>query len=163
MLDEFVILELKENIKKYINTDAISTMIQVEKENEAEKRSVGKCLKNMQKEMKAKEDTITSLYLDKVKGIISEEQFTVMNQLFLNEREALVQKVSLLEEKLTEINASKDMLHTLDEEKAKHDAITQYLEINEVTREIIVELIDFIVVENLSGRNNKRIEIHWKF
>lgn len=55
------------------------------------------------------------------------------------------------------------MLHALDEEKAKREAITQYLEIEELTREMIVELIDYIVIENLGGRNNKRIEVHWKF
>lgn len=164
MLEEHVILEIKENIKKYINTDVISTMIQVEKENETEKKILEKRLKDLQKEMKVKENAITSLYLDKVKGIISEEQFVVMNQLFLGERDSLIKKVSADQEKLLEINASKkDMLHALDEEKAKREAITQYLEINELSREIIVELIDFIVIENFGGRNNKRIEIHWKF
>jgi site-specific DNA recombinase len=164
MLEDSIILELNENIKKYINTDVISAMIQVEKENEAEERSLEKRLKDQQKEMKAKENAITSLYLDKVKGIISEEQFVIMNQIFLNERESLVPKISALEEKLFEIHASKNnMLHALDEEKAKREAIAQYLEINELTREIIIELVDFIVIENLGIRNSKRIEIHWKF
>jgi len=164
LLEGFVIQELKGNIKRYISADIISSMIQVKMENESEKRSLEKRLNDQQKEMKMKENAITSLYLDKVKGVISEDQFVLMNQLFLNERESLAQKVSVLEEKLMEINVSKkDMLHALDEEKAKREAITQYLEIDELTREIIVELVDFIVIENLGGRNNKRIEIHWKF
>lgn len=164
MLEEYVLLELKDNIKKYIDTDVISTMIEVEKENEAEKSGLEKRLKVLQKEMKTKDDAITSLYIDKVKGTISEDQFIVLNQLFLNEREGLCQKIRKLEEKIGEINLSKkDMLHALDEEKAKREAIAQYLEIEEFTREMIVELIDYVVVENLEGRNNKRLEIHWKF
>lgn len=164
MLEEYVLLELKENIRKYIDTDVISTMIEVEKENEAERRSLEKRLKDLQKEVKTKEGAITSLYLDKVKGTISEEQFVVMNQLFLKERDTLIPKISILEEKILEIELSKkDMLNALDEEKAKREAITQYLKVEELTREMIVELIDFIVIKNLGGRNNKHIEIHWKF
>ncbi len=163
-LEEFVLKELKENIKKYIDTDVISRMIEVEKENEAEKKSLEKRLKDLREEMKTKENAVTSLYLDKVKGTVFEEQFVIMNQLFLNERETLTRRIRILEEKLSEINLSKkDMWHVLDEEETKREAIAQYLEFEELTREMIVELIDFIVIENLCGRNEKWIEIHWKF
>lgn len=164
MLEEYVLLELKGNIGKYINTDVISAMIEIEKENEAEKRSLEKRLRDLYKDMKTKEDAITSLYIDKVKEIITEEQFVIMNQLFLNERETLAQKISTMEEKRQEAELSnKDILNALDEEKAKREAISQYLEVEELTREIIIELIDFIVIENLGRRTDKRIEIHWKF
>lgn len=163
LLEEYVLSELKEIIKKYTNTDAISMMIEIEKENETEEKTFEKRKKELESELKTKDDAVTSLYLDKVKGIISEEQFIVMNQLFLEQREVLIKRISDLKERLQKISLTKrDMLNALDEEKAKREAITQYLDIQELTRDQIVELIDFIVVES-RGRTRKSIKIHWKF
>lgn len=164
MLEEQVLLEFKENIKKYITTDIISKMIEAEKENEVEKKSLEKRLKELQKQIESKETTITSLYLDKVKGTITEDQFIVMNKLFLKEREVLEGQVNSMNERLLDIDSSNfEMLQVLDTEKTKREYITQYLEVEDLTRELVVEFIDYIVIENLEGRNNKRIEIHWKF
>lgn len=164
MLEESVLTELNKNIKKYGNVDLLSKMIEVEREDEGEKKSLEKHLKTLVKERKIKEAAVTSLYLDQVRGIISKEQFVIMNQLFLKERDTLINEIGFLEERLSKIDSLKqNTISELDEEEAKREKITQYLYFPEMTREMIVELIDFIVIENRSGRNHKRIEIHWKF
>ncbi len=164
MLENCIKEELKSNIKKYVKIEEIFKIIKVERASENEGKELEQSIKTLKKEIKNKDNLITNLYKDKCNKIISEKQFIILNKIFIDEREELIKSVNVQEIKLIKMRKSKEKIQVeLNEDKEKIKFINSFLNFKEFTREVIVEVIDYIVIENLKGKNNKKIEIHWNF
>lgn len=158
LLHNTVLAKVKELINTYINLPELERGI-VLKNNFAEKR---KRLEEKNTQHKKKIEDIKNssmcLYGDKVKGVISEQQFVEFNSSYQAEREQL-------EKNITVTNAEIDMLTGKEQTaETKRSVMERYTNADTLTQEMINELIDKVIVgEDSSSPNGKRIEIHWKF
>ena len=101
---------------------------------------------------------LRDLYMDKVKGILSEEQFIALSKNFSGNRERLEHLISTSETQLME----------LDERIAagdnRRELIERYTNLEHLTREMVEILIDYISIgKRISGTKKVPIVIHWNF
>ena len=95
-------------------------------------------------------------YKDKIKGIISEEQFLEFNQLFLNEKQI---SQTLLNELTGEIEALEEEKHDTEALKKK---IEKYLAFDELTGEVVNAFIEEIRIGEKDKETKQQIvEIDW--
>jgi site-specific DNA recombinase len=138
-------------IKAIINAESISESISIDsfyhKENEIEKE-----IRQLKREMSEIGSVIKSLYRDKVKGALSEEDFISLNKEFAKERDILIYRCKELESIKQHKDKNKgrvnDLLKTIKD-------ITQP---RKLTRELLEKL-----VEKIEVFENGSIKITYKF
>ena len=100
---------------------------------------------------------IKDTYIDKVNGIISQEQFMEFNESFQVEKANLENLLAEKQKKLLELNNEQEIL------KSKRQILEKYINVTELSREMVDNLIDYIVVGAKDPITKKKtIEIHWK-
>ena len=98
------------------------------------------------------------LYLDKSKGLISEEEYRAFSEDFSTQREQLRKIIDSAEQ---QIEALDEKIRAWDDRRAM---IEQYTKAEHLTREMVEILIDHIVVgRRQPGMKRAPIEIHWNF
>ena len=106
--------------------------------------------------MKENKDALSSLYIDKVKEIITEDEYVMLKQTFnrtINQQQAAHSKLEHEIECLKIIKIETPDTITL----AK-----KYSEFSELTNEIVVSFIDSIEVGEKDIYGNQDVHIHWK-
>lgn len=132
--------KLKENVQKEMITS--ENIVDIYKRE----------LVYIDKKLEEIKNTIMSLYKDKVKGIISEEQFLELNQEFNQQRASLIDRQSELSRKINEITekeGEKDKVEKL---------INSVINLNKLNRLILTEMIDKIEIFE-----DEDIKIYYKF
>lgn len=152
-----VLNEINCLIDKYLNVDQLEENIIIEKFKDKKQqiqKEIAQCESNLAKKSKA----IKASYMDKVNGIITQEQFIEFNQEFIKEKEKIEALLKEKHEKLLEFNNEQETL------KSKRQILEQYINVTELSREMVDNLIDCIVVGQKDPATKKKtIEIHWKF
>lgn len=152
-----VLNEINCLIDKYLNVDQLEENIIIEKFKDKKQqiqKEIAQCESNLAKKSKA----IKASYMDKVNGIITQEQFIEFNQEFIKEKEKIEALLKEKHEKLLEFNNEQETL------KSKRQILEQYINVAELSREMVDNLIDCIVVGQKDPITKKKsIEIHWKF
>lgn len=150
-----------EKVKCYINTlneDGVTAKL-MEQANTKDKINVlEKQLKKVKKEIEDRDIALRNLYIDKIRQVISEEQFSKFNNSFSNEKIYLVQKQQMIEATIEQITSS---LNNIDKYK---EIVRKYKCFDKLTHIMVSELIDYIEI----GEKNKKtkehkIKIHWLF
>ena len=101
---------------------------------------------------------IRELYMDKVKGLISESDFVELSKDFTTEKERLERVMNDGQKQLEEIE---ERIAVGDN---RRELIEQYTNLEHLTREIVEILIDYIVIgKRVPGTKDVPIEIHWNF
>lgn len=101
---------------------------------------------------------LRELYMDKLKGIISERDFAELAKDLTAERERLERAVSDGQRQLSEIMGRDGA------GGGCRELVEQYTVLEHLTREIVEALIDDITVgSRIPGTRNVPIEIHWNF
>jgi DNA invertase Pin-like site-specific DNA recombinase len=101
---------------------------------------------------------IQGLYMDKVKGLISESDFVAMSAEFSSERSRLERVITDGQHQLTDIE---EKIQVGDN---RRELVEQYSHMEHLTREIVEQLIDYISVsKRIPGTRDVPIEIHWNF
>ncbi|MEG1930384.1 MAG: DUF4368 domain-containing protein, partial [Anaerovorax sp.] len=101
---------------------------------------------------------ITTSYLDKIKELIDEEQFAIINSQLMEEKFALEERHKSIKMQIDKIRDI-SMILPVDKDKV----FQQYRHLDELTHQALNTFIDYIVVSNTDKINSKNIEIHWKF
>ncbi len=100
---------------------------------------------------------LKNLYLDKVSGILGEDQFLDLNQDFLAEKSRLERRLAQIDEELAEQKEP----NSQDDLKEK---TRQLLKVDSLPRELALLLIQKIEVgERDLATGEQAIKIHWKF
>ena len=101
--------------------------------------------------------TVRNLYMEKVEGSISADQFRSMNDGFLMDKAKLEQQIHMLEERLGELGQRKV-------DNARLEArVKELLGLNEIGRELYDLLIDTIVIgEKDATAKTQEVSINWK-
>lgn len=157
-LEKMVLGELNTLAAEYLNKDELEQKIEFCDSLQQQKKRLLADVTTYKKKAAEYSKGIKDLYLDKVKGLISENDYTEMSRDFVSERDRLERLIANEE----------DYIADLDDRIAKGDnrkqIIKQYTNLTNLTREIVETLIDYISVgRRIPGTNDVPVEIHWKF
>lgn len=101
---------------------------------------------------------IRDIYIDKVKGLISEKDFVDLSRNFSAEKGRLEHIVADGEKQLSELNEKIEIGDN------RREIIEKYINLEHLNCEIVETLIDYISVgKRIPGTRNVPIEIHWNF
>lgn len=112
-------------------------------------------LNGIERIIKDSRDALSSLYMDKVKKIISDDEYMTLKETFNN-------AIDEQQKKYTRLRSEIDKLKILNLEKP--DILTlakKYANFEELTTEIVTSLIDFLTVSEKDIYGNQEIHIHW--
>ena len=109
--------------------------------------------------MKDLEETLKSLYMDKEKSIITEEQFIHLSRGF-------TQDMDKYQQLLNHLSAEKESLLEKQEKQENQQSLPEmiwkYKKLNGLTRDMVAELIDVIYIGSCDKQTGEqRIKIVW--
>lgn len=158
LLESAVIKKLQAIIAQYLDMDYLERNVSIQDSNGTKKKALQRDLDSHIKNHDECIQIIKNLYFDKVRGIITEEQFLEWS------KESSAKQTSLeklIFDKQTEIQAMEAQTQDL---LTKIQKIEKYININTLTRDMVEELIDYISVGKKDPKTGERqIEINWNF
>lgn len=155
-LEQMVITELTRLSEEYLDKEALERGIICHSGFQARQDRLGSDLITCQCRIAEYTRGIRTLYLDKLKGLITESTFLALSSDFAAEKERLEQVVLDIQKQLTELEQHIPA--------GGGEWIEQYLHPEHLTRVLVDVLIDYIAVgKRISGTRNVPIEIHWNF
>ena len=157
-LERAVISEIRRLTEQYLNWDELEKNIEPGGGFAAQKEKMQSDLALYRKRIGEYSKAIRDLYMDKVKGLISERDFVDLSKGFAAEKERLEEIAADCEKLVSELEEN---AKNGDDRKA---IVEQYTESERLNREWVEFLIDYIVVDKrIPGTREVPIEIHWKF
>ncbi len=157
-LEQIVLSELNRLSAEYLNKDELERNIQFCGNPQNKKKQLQRAAESYQKKINEYAKGIRELYLDKVKGIITERDYLDMTREFSAEKERLECLTENCRQQIAELDTR---LAAGDNRKA---IVEQYANLQHLTREMVEALIDYIAVDKrIPGTSDVPVEIHWKF
>lgn len=157
-LEQMVVEELKRLSTAYLNKDELERKVEFATNIQRRRDEIQKIICAYEKRVQECSKGIQNLYMDKVKGLIDDNDFISLSDAFRVDR-------TNLEEMITDVKIE---LQALEQQLQKgddpHKLIEQYTNVDHLTREMVEILIDHIVIHHRNP-NTKRIpmEIYWNF
>lgn len=154
-LEEVLIKHIKEVCKRYINEnlqDELISMAKKQKQLELKQISNEKRLETISQKISDIGLYIKNLYMDKVKGVVSENDYISLVADFTKDRDNLIKEK---EELIKIINNQKPQI----DETAKIEKLAkEFLSLERPTKQLLNELIEKITISE-----NKEINFYFKF
>lgn len=160
-LEKAVLTELNNIIEQFFDETEAEKNLSIRKKNESEMKKIQREISDYQKKAEDLENAIRNSYVDKAKGIITEQEF-------LNFRDSFQAEIQLCKSKVDlESKALEDLRNESAHECSMEEIFCKYRNIERLDRTIVDTLIDYIEI----GRNDHKvhrsdlppIRIHWKF
>lgn len=157
-LEQLVLTELQRLSAAYLDEDAVAQGIAFTNHLQDQRNQVLAGISAYRKRIEEYSKGIRDLYMDKVKGLISDSDYAEMSKEFQEEREHYEQLIQAAERQLTE----------LDERIAMGDnrrsIVEKYVHQEHLTRDAVEVLIDHVRVgKRIPKTKDVPIEIHWNF
>ncbi len=157
-LEKMVIEELNRLSQEYLNKDELEQRIELCNNFQLQKDKLISDIDTYNKKIEEYSKGIRDIYMDKVRGIVTESDFVDMSKNFNKEKERLAALVEVCNNKICELDEKIKMGDN------RRELIEQYTNPQHLTREMVEALIDHIVVyKRIPGTRNVPIEIHWNF
>jgi DNA invertase Pin-like site-specific DNA recombinase len=158
LLESVVIKELNDLFLQYLDVDYIEQRVDLKDNREIKLEQLQKDLEAYEKKREEYSNGIKTLYADKLKGIITEEDFVELSKDFQDNRNNLDKLIEEKRKALEKLNSRKtDLL-------SKRQKIEKYTHLTNLTRDVVEELIDYISVGKKDSETGERqIEIYWNF
>lgn len=157
-LEQLVIEELNRLSAEYLDRDELERNIEFCENLQGQKARLRTDLAVYQKKIEEYAKGIRELYMDKVRGLISEGDFAELSKGFSAERTRLERVVVETEKQLVQLE---EKIAAGDN---RRELIEQYTNLDHLTREVVETLIDYISVgKRIPGTRDVPIEIHWNF
>lgn len=154
-LEEVLIKHIKEVCSRYINEnlqDELISMAKKQKQFELKQITNEKKLETLEQKISDIGLYIKTLYMDKVKGVVSENDYISLVSDFTKDRDNLIKEK---EELITIMNNQKPQI----DETAKIEKLAkEFLSLEKPTKQLLNELIEKITISE-----NKEINIYFKF
>lgn len=112
-------------------------------------------ISNYEKKIKEVNNALKNLYIDKLKGVITIEQFNDLSKQFEEERDEYASKIDEINETLSSERAS-----GFDIERKK-EFIKQITSCKSISREFVVAFIKYIKIGG--SKDHREIDIYWNF
>ncbi len=157
-LERLVLDELNRLSAEYLDKDELERNIEICDNLQGLRSRLLSDIAVYQKKIAEYSKGIRELYMDKVKGLLSESDYVEMSKDFAAERGRLERAAADGEKRLSEIDAR------IAAGDNRRNLAEQYTGLEHLTREIVEILIDYIVVgKRIPGTRDVPIEIHWNF
>lgn len=157
-LEQLVMEELNRLSAEYLDRDELERSIEFCENLQEQKARLRTDLAVYQKKIEEYAKGIRELYMDKVRGLISEGDFAELSKGFSAERTRLERVVVETEKQLVQLE---EKIAAGDN---RRELIEQYTNLDHLTREVVETLIDYISVgKRIPGTKDVPIEIHWNF
>ena len=153
--------ELNHIINQFFDESEAERRLLLQNKSESEKKDLKKALTDYQSKKADVENAIKDIYIDKVKGIITEQEFMDLKSSFQMDARIYSYKIQEINNRLS------DLKQKGEQECSVKDILKRYRNIEHLDRTIVETLIDYIEI----GRNDSKIHksdlppimIHWKF
>ncbi len=157
-LERMVIAELNRLSEEYLDKDELMQNIELCESLQAQKDRLIANIATYRKKIEEYSKGVRELYMDKVKGLITDSDFKVLSVDFTTQRDRLERVIIDVEAQIAEID---EKIAVGDN---RREIIEQYTNLEHLTREIVETLIDYISVgKRILGTRHVPIEIHWNF
>jgi DNA invertase Pin-like site-specific DNA recombinase len=158
LLRDVVAEKLRECIRRYLDENSVADGLETSFAAEDEIERLRRALYGMEKQLLQSARVLKSLYLDRVEGRITEEQFAEWNQSFSADRHRLAERKEELERRIAEISGESES------RDKRLEIIRQHRDFEELTHTLVAELIDYIEVgEKNRETGEQTVKIHWAF
>ena len=153
-LEDCLLKHIRQVCKAYIDDTFENELLKLASKNTNIRtvESVKQSIKNIEKKINESDTYLSNLYKDKVKGIITEEQFIMMTNEFTNEKQSYINKKESLEKQLSDCNN-----YEQSQRKIKK-IVDDFLSMKKPSKELLSALIEKVTVSE-----NHEIEIFYKF
>ena len=138
-----------------MDVSAVKSKIDSNVEINNRRQEILKSIESAIKKQKLLKNRLTSLYMDKADGIISINDYYQFKNAIDADSVEIDTTIKLLESKLLSID---DEIKALE---SNHTIVTQYSNIEKLTHNELMFLVDYIEVGGT--RDNRIVRIHWKF
>lgn len=157
-LEQMVIAELNNLSAEYLDKAELERQIDFATNIKQRRNDVQTEINVYKKRMDECSKGIRTLYIDKVKGILSDNDFAELTEIFKKDRDHLERIIASAQKDLQELD---NRLTTSDNHM---DLIEQYTSPIQLTREMVEILIDHIVIYRRNPETKQiPIEIFWNF
>lgn len=157
-LESKVMAELKRLAEIYLDREALERGIVWGSDWEKEAAKVREMAAAYEKKTAEHAKALRELYLDKVRGILTEEDYLDMTKAFSIEKKRLEKALEMCREQLQEIEERKKAGEN------QKELVEKYIHMEHLTREMVEALIDHIDVgRRIPGSRDVPITIYWNF
>lgn len=157
-LERLVKGELNRLSAQYLDEDELERNLEFCENLQGQKKRIISDITVYQKKAAEYAKGIRELYMDKVKGVISENDYAAMSKDFTEERGRLERVIADGQKQLAEIEKK------IAVGDNRRELIEQYTSLEHLTREMVETLIDDIFVgRRIAGTRDVPVEIHWSF
>ena len=157
-LERLVIQELNSLSQRYLDQEELTRRAVWIQDAEQQRQNWLKTKETLRQQLGDNRLCLRSLYMDKVKGIVSEADYRSMADSFSAERERVER---LLAEASRHLEELKSRTHS---EEQQRERILRDVHVEHLTREMVEHFIDCIIVgKRLPETRNVPVEIHWNF
>lgn len=158
LLESVVLTELNQLLAQYLDIDYLEQNINFHDNYENRKTLLQNEIASLERKREDYSKGINELYFDKIKAIISDEDFVNLSKDFHESRNSLDQLIVCKRKSLALLEDYTST--TLN----KREKIEKYINITSLTRDMVEELIDYISVGEKNPETSERpIEINWSF
>lgn len=157
-LERIVIQELNRLSALYLDEAELERNLDLPNSLHAQKQRLLAQRDRIQAQLEEYRKGLRELYLDKVRGVLSEEDFLSFSQDFSREK-------AQLEHRLEESRQHLEELETrITAGDHRREVVKRYTHLEHLTREMVEVLIDYILVgKRQPGEPDPPVEIHWNF
>lgn len=157
-LEKIVIQELNALSQRYLDQDELERNIEFNQNLEQQRANWMNAKEKLAKQMEDHHTYVRTLYMDRVKGIVSEADYLAMADDFAKERARMESQIKEAQHHIADLDAQ-----MLPGDQRK-EIIRGYTHVEHLTREMVEILIDYITVgKRIPGTQDVPIEIHWNF
>ena len=157
-LERIVIDEINRLSAEYLDKDELEQNIEFCNNLQEQRNRLTADIAAYQKKIAEYSKGIRELYVDKIKGLISESDYVEMSKDFTTERDRLGCVIVDGEKQLVEIEKK------IAAGDNRRELIQKYTNLEHLTRDIVDTLIKCIFVgKRIPGTKDVPIEIHWNF
>lgn len=158
VLEKLVLKELKELSSKYIDETYIEEHTEFNNRISEQIAMKQDLISEYQRKSLECSEGIKNLYLDKVKGLITEDVFIDLTKDLHADKDRADETILSISEEIEELKEK------LNRAKSKAERIKEYTDVQKLTREIVDTMIDYIEVgKRIPGTRNRPVNIYWNF
>jgi hypothetical protein len=161
VLEDIILKELNEIIKisfENVDPDKLADKIDINYDITTTKQYITNNIKNINKQIDEYAEALKDLYLDKVKGVITQNDFDVLKKEFSKAKSTAEEELNSNQEKLIQIEK------IAESDDKKKQILEKYKNVTELTTEIVQELIDHIEIGKRKNlKDTYPIVIYWNF
>lgn len=155
---EKTVLEELGRLSAYLDYDALERGVTLFDGMEAEKTHILEQIAAYQKKDAEYAKAAHTLYLDKVRGILSESEYLTLAREFSAEKMRIQNALAQAQERLRETEAN------IAAGDTRREIIQHYTNPSHLTREMVETLIDHLDVgHRIAGTRDVPVQIHWNF